>query len=635
MCKSETYVLEASFNPEEFVDDIKKAKAAVGEATEEDAQHLKHLVLISQVLLYGGHVLLLVGAAMPWGVATLLVCSLGACMIAFARCMKWAIIGHHVSHGGYDSVQKSHPEALPSHYKRGVFAIGFRRFFDWLDWMLPQAWDVEHNKAHHYYLSEEKDPDLVEHNFELMRDLQLPKAMKYMSMLLWVFTWKLTYYSPNTYKELALSKKDTWLARNWPSWGKKTDPVVVFDAFRMPVEACLKGKYKDALYWIAFFAEWSLAVLPMVLSVALPAVWPLLLGRAGLWLGATTMSQAAIRALVTSIVADMLSNAHAFIIIACNHSGGDLYRYSTSCKAYSAEFLLRCAYFSANFECGMIWLISSTDGSTTRLSITCFQTWLLCSTGSSSHLSRAFARSTAWCTCRRMPWSAPGWCFKWLWVMQPWSDVPLWCHRKLMEKTRLKLKVPKIPKSQVHETRSNWICDISARQAATPSSKKRMVKWAAHASNWQPALSLQLSVSLVSLVLRLVRRHHHCPLLWKSLFVAGRGRIWPCSEETSNGGRAPDWLWPRFSIADVVGSIVITFLTFVLQACHTAQSSISVYFSRFCFCVLSRHYPMVLEPKFPAGKVLPLRVRAFPGAGGKRCHQSLPKDIYEYDYECL
>lgn len=352
MCKSETYVLEASFNPEEFVDDIKKAKAAVGEATEEDAQHLKHLVLISQVLLYGGHILLLAGAAMPWGVATLLVCSLGACMIAFARCMKWAIVGHHVSHGGYDSVQKSHPEALPSHYKRGVFAIGFRRFFDWLDWMLPQAWDVEHNKAHHYYLSEEKDPDLVEHNFELMRDLQFPKAMKYMSMLLWVFTWKLTYYSPNTYKELALSKKDTWLARNWPSWGKKTDPVVVFDAFRMPVEACLKGKYKDALYWIAFFAEWSLAVLPMVLSVALPAVWPLLLGRAGLWLGATTMSQAAIRALVTSIVADMLSNAHAFIIIACNHSGGDLYRYSTSCKAYSAEFLLRCAYSSANFECG-------------------------------------------------------------------------------------------------------------------------------------------------------------------------------------------------------------------------------------------------------------------------------------------
>ena len=352
MCKSESYVLDASFNPEEFVEDIKKAKAAVGEATEEDAQHLQRLVLISQVLLYGGHVLLLVGAALPFGVATLMVCSVGAGMIAFARCMKWAIIGHHVSHGGYDALQKNHPNALPSHYKRGVFAIGMRRFFDWLDWMLPQAWDVEHNKAHHYYLSEEKDPDLVEHNFELLRKFPLPKVMKYFSMLLWVFTWKFTYYSPNTYKELALSKKDSWLARHWPSWGKKTDPVVVFDIFRMPAMAVMNGKPLDAFYWWAFFAEWSLAILPMMISVALPALWPILLGRAGLWFGATSINEAALRLLVTSVIADMLSNAHAFVIIACNHSGGDLYRYSTSCKAYSAEFLLRCAYSSANFECG-------------------------------------------------------------------------------------------------------------------------------------------------------------------------------------------------------------------------------------------------------------------------------------------
>ena len=49
MCKSDSYVLDESFNPEEFVADIKKAKAAVGEATEEDAQHLHRLVLISQV----------------------------------------------------------------------------------------------------------------------------------------------------------------------------------------------------------------------------------------------------------------------------------------------------------------------------------------------------------------------------------------------------------------------------------------------------------------------------------------------------------------------------------------------------------------------------------------------------------
>lgn len=128
--------------------------------------------------------------------------------------------------------------------------------------------------------------------------------------------------------------------------------MVVFDALRMPVEALWKGKPKDALFWTVFFAEWSLAILPMLISVALPAVWPLLLGHFGLWFGASRATEAAVRALVTAVVADMFSNAHAFVIIACNHSGGDLYRYSTSCKAYSAEFLLRCAYSSANFECG-------------------------------------------------------------------------------------------------------------------------------------------------------------------------------------------------------------------------------------------------------------------------------------------
>ena len=53
---------------------------------------------------------------------------------------------------------------------------------------------------------QEKDPDLVEHNFELLRAMALPKALKYASMALWVFTWKFTYYSPNTYKDRSPKK---------------------------------------------------------------------------------------------------------------------------------------------------------------------------------------------------------------------------------------------------------------------------------------------------------------------------------------------------------------------------------------------------------------------------------------------
>lgn len=45
--------------------------------------------------------------------------------------------------------------------------------------MLPEAWNVEHNNLHHYRLGESGDPDLVERNLELMRDIQLPRPLKY------------------------------------------------------------------------------------------------------------------------------------------------------------------------------------------------------------------------------------------------------------------------------------------------------------------------------------------------------------------------------------------------------------------------------------------------------------------------
>jgi len=35
--------------------------------------------------------------------------------------------------------------------------------------MLPEAWNVEHNKLHHYKLGELEDPDLVERNMDMIR----------------------------------------------------------------------------------------------------------------------------------------------------------------------------------------------------------------------------------------------------------------------------------------------------------------------------------------------------------------------------------------------------------------------------------------------------------------------------------
>ena len=55
--------------------------------------------------------------------------------------------------------------------------------------MLPEAWNLEHNRLHHYHLGEIKDPDLVERNLHFLRDAPIPKAMKYLFVLLLAPIW--------------------------------------------------------------------------------------------------------------------------------------------------------------------------------------------------------------------------------------------------------------------------------------------------------------------------------------------------------------------------------------------------------------------------------------------------------------
>jgi hypothetical protein len=55
---------------------------------------------------------------------------------------RWTMIAHHVCHGGYE---KCHPNK--SRWSRFKFGLGslWRRFNDWFDWIMPEAWNVEHN----------------------------------------------------------------------------------------------------------------------------------------------------------------------------------------------------------------------------------------------------------------------------------------------------------------------------------------------------------------------------------------------------------------------------------------------------------------------------------------------------------
>jgi len=349
------YVLDSKFDEDEFLRDIKVAQRAVGNAGEADARHLQRLVLITRLATVLGYMLLVVAALQPFGLGLTLLCgTIAASAISLARVMSWTIIGHHISHGGYDRVHNLAPGVLPSQYKRGIFAKGLlRRCIDWLDWMLPEAWDQEHNKLHHYHLSEDSDPDLVERNFKILQELPLPLFMKYMSMVFWIFTWKFTYYSPGTFKELQLSKPKSWLSQNWPVNRSKKDPVTLPELLiALPFVSLAKMRPKEFLYWIVFDTMWLLSIAPMMAVVLLPVFLPVAMGSLNAWPFTALPWTVAMRALAVGLVTEAFTNAHSFVIIACNHCGADLYRYSTPCKPYSAEWYLRCAYSSSNFECG-------------------------------------------------------------------------------------------------------------------------------------------------------------------------------------------------------------------------------------------------------------------------------------------
>jgi len=231
----------------------------------------------------------------------------------------WTMIGHHVCHGGYNRSSST--------YNSRGFALGsaFQRLIDWFDWMLPEAWNVEHNQQHHFRLGEDADPDLVERNVEAWSGTQ-KLFMPYLSML----TWKWSYYAPNTYKELKMAE-----------WRKQGKPLPEgFDPLApLTVAGILAGKAKGLFSFeellgkvMAPYFLWRFILMPLPLALLDPTFY--------------------FNAVVSLLLADVLSNIHGFIVIVTNHAGSDLYRFETGCKPKSPTFYLRAVTSSANFTTG-------------------------------------------------------------------------------------------------------------------------------------------------------------------------------------------------------------------------------------------------------------------------------------------
>jgi len=243
-------------------------------------------------------------------------------------CTRWTMIAHHTCHGGYNKQDDG-----SGRFTSMGFALGstLRRARDWFDWMLPEAWNVEHNNLHHFRLGEPGDPDLVERNLEMLRDMKLPRAVKYVVVGFLAAVWKWYYYAPNTYKQLKIQQL------------KKEGITVPIEeahaAFTLPSFINV-GEAKKFGFG---FRDYMRRVMGPYLALrffALPA--PLLFFGPGLYRNAV----------LNMVLADVLSNIHSFIIIATNHCGKDLYRFEESVMPKSGSFYLRAVTSSANFPTG-------------------------------------------------------------------------------------------------------------------------------------------------------------------------------------------------------------------------------------------------------------------------------------------
>jgi fatty acid desaturase len=254
--------------------------------------------------------------------------------LSLYTCTRWTMIAHHTCHGGYEKV---HPNK--SRWSRFKFAVGsfWRRFNDWFDWMMPEAWNVEHNNRHHYNLSEIHDPDLVEQNMIEIRESNAPVFVKYMMVAFVMLTWKWYYYAPNTYKELKLAR----LRRQ----GKE------IPAEYHPELACtLKSAMLGQSHFYSLAELLAVVLLPYFVLHFFVAPLPFCL--LGDHLDGYTGQMMYWTAVKNLFLAELLTNVHSFIIIVTNHAGDDMYRFREPCRPFSGSFYLRQVLASVDFDMG-------------------------------------------------------------------------------------------------------------------------------------------------------------------------------------------------------------------------------------------------------------------------------------------
>ena len=242
-------------------------------------------------------------------------------LISLGSTARWTIVTHHVTHGGMDCVP-----GAPEHYTSRGFAKGARRLVDWFDWMHPDAWHYEHNVLHHYHTNEAADPDLVELNFESLHQSDVSMPLRWVIAGFYAFTWKWTYYAPNTWQVLRRAEREKASGRPVTVSGI-ANPEPLHKAFDVRTEESRRFFRACILpYGLGRFVGIPLAFSPLG-PWAVFSVW------------------------ANSVGAELLGNLHTFLIITPNHAGDDMYRFDRKVTD-RAEFYVRQVLGSVNFSTG-------------------------------------------------------------------------------------------------------------------------------------------------------------------------------------------------------------------------------------------------------------------------------------------
>jgi len=270
---------------------------------EDDFKHIKKMELWGRACSFLGY-------ATAWIAPN----PISALLISQGSFTRWTQMTHPIVHKGYDKI-----ENIPERYTSKKFAQGWRRFIDWPDWITPAGWHQEHDILHHYNLGERLDPDQLEYNLEWLRESKIPMPFRYLLIALFMGFWKIVYYTPRTHKELRISQ-----ARQ----NREPEPNLT----RLSA-------------WSFFSKEgralWFKSIIPYALFrfAFIPALF--------LPLGTT----AAMSVLLTSLMAEIFTNLHTFLVIVPNHAGDDVMMFEEKGKG-KGEYYLRQILGSVNYPTG-------------------------------------------------------------------------------------------------------------------------------------------------------------------------------------------------------------------------------------------------------------------------------------------